>query len=55
MSSVCIEVRDAKVVRVQSGDSWFPLRRLVTHVLLVSILAIYTTRNMSDQLRRVTI
>ena len=41
MSSVCIEFRDAKVVRVQSGDSWFSLAGHVTHVLLVSILVIY--------------
>ena len=41
MSSVCIEYRDAKVVRVQSGDPWFPSRGHVTHVLLVSILVIY--------------
>ena len=38
MSSVCIEVRDTKVVRVQSGGSSFALRGHVTHVLLVSIL-----------------
>ena len=55
MSSVYIEVRDAKVVRVQSGDSLFPSKSHVTHVLLVSILAIYTTRNIGDQLRRMTI
>ena len=48
MSGFCIDIRDAKVVRVQSGDSLFSLRAHVTHILLVSILAIYITCNMGD-------